>query len=81
MQPFLGQVQLFAYASAPQGWMACSGPMLPIEDNAALFEIIGNAYGGGASSFALPNLPPPTPNGPYYLICVEGIVPQPGPPA
>ncbi len=55
--PYLGQVQLFGFNFAPQGWAQCQGQILPISQYVALFSIIGTFYGGnGTSNFALPNL-------------------------
>ena len=54
---FLGQVSAFAFDFAPPGWAPCSGQLLPINQNTALFSIIGTYYGGnGTTNFALPNL-------------------------
>ena len=55
--PFLGQVMLFAGNFAPRGWALCNGQLLPIQANAALFSLLGTAFGGnGTSNFGLPNL-------------------------
>jgi microcystin-dependent protein len=55
--PFLGQITLFAFNYAPNGWAQCLGQLLPISQNTALFSILGTNYGGdGKSTFALPNL-------------------------
>ena len=55
--PFVGQVPLFGFPFAPQGWALCQGQLMPIRQNVALFGVIGTNYGGdGRSSFALPNL-------------------------
>ena len=57
MDPFVGQVSIFAFSFAPKGWAFCQGQMMPISQNTALFSILGTAYGGnGATTFALPNL-------------------------
>jgi microcystin-dependent protein len=54
---YVGQVQLFGFNFAPNGWALCQGQILPIQQYSALFALIGSAYGGnGASNFALPNL-------------------------
>jgi microcystin-dependent protein len=56
-EPFLGEVQIFAFPFAPQGWSFCNGQLLPIDQNAALFSLLGTMYGGnGQTTFALPNL-------------------------
>ena len=56
-EPFLGEIRLFAFTFAPKNWAECNGQILPINQNAALFSILGTTYGGnGTSTFALPNL-------------------------
>ena len=56
-EPFLGEVRMFAFSFAPKGWLMCNGQLLSIQQNAALFSILGTTYGGnGTSNFALPNL-------------------------
>ena len=54
---FIGQLKIFAGNFAPLGWAFCSGQLLPIDQNSALFALIGTIYGGdGMTTFALPNL-------------------------
>ncbi|MET0877492.1 MAG: tail fiber protein, partial [Tardiphaga sp.] len=61
-QPFLGTIQLFAFDYAPKGWALCNGQLLSINNNAALFSLIGTKYGGdGRTTFALPDLRGRTP--------------------
>lgn len=56
-EPFLGQVQLFAFNFAPAGWTKCDGALLPISQNTALFSLLGTTYGGdGETTFGLPDL-------------------------
>lgn len=56
-EPYLGQITLFAGNFAPRGWMFCSGQILSISQNTALFSILGTTYGGnGQTTFALPDL-------------------------
>jgi microcystin-dependent protein len=56
-QPFLGQIQPFAFGLAPKNWAFCNGQLLSISQNTALFSLLGTAYGGnGQTNFALPNL-------------------------
>lgn len=56
-QPFIGEIRPFAYGTAPKGWTLCNGQLLSIQQNQALFSILGNTYGGdGIRTFALPNL-------------------------
>jgi microcystin-dependent protein len=55
--PFLAEIRVFAFGFAPRGWATCSGQILPISQNTALFSLLGTTYGGdGRSNFALPNL-------------------------
>lgn len=55
--PFLGEIRLFAFGFAPDGWAQCNGQLLPIALNTALFSLIGTTYGGnGITHFALPDL-------------------------
>jgi microcystin-dependent protein len=56
-QPFVGQIEAFAFGFAPRGWAPCQGQLLPINQNQALFSLLGTTYGGdGRSTFALPDL-------------------------
>ncbi|HNY02762.1 MAG TPA: tail fiber protein [Bacteroidales bacterium] len=56
-QPYLGEVDLFAFSFAPYGWAQCNGQLLPINQNQALFALLGINYGGnGQTTFALPDL-------------------------
>ena len=55
--PFLGQIIPVAFNFAPKGWAFCSGQILPINQNQALFSLLGTTYGGnGQTTFQLPNL-------------------------
>ncbi|MGB0720795.1 MAG: phage tail protein [Gammaproteobacteria bacterium] len=55
--PFIAQVTLFPYTFAPRGWAMCSGQLMSIAQNTALYSLIGTTYGGdGRSSMGLPNL-------------------------
>jgi microcystin-dependent protein len=57
MEPLLGEIKLFAGNFAPRGWALCDGQLLPINQNTALFSILGTTYGGdGRTTFALPDL-------------------------
>jgi microcystin-dependent protein len=54
--PFLGEVKIIAFNFAPQGYALCNGQLLPINQNQALFSILGTTYGGnGQTNFALPD--------------------------
>lgn len=57
MENYLGEIRAFSYGRAPRGWVPCSGQLLPIAQNQALFALIGVYYGGnGTTNFQLPNL-------------------------
>jgi microcystin-dependent protein len=54
---FLGEIRMFAGNFAPNGWAFCDGQILPINQNTALFSLLGTTYGGdGIQTFALPDL-------------------------
>ena len=56
-EPFLSEIRLMSFVFAPQGWALCNGQIIPIQQNPALFSILGTTYGGnGTTNFALPNL-------------------------
>jgi len=56
-EPFLGMIIIVPYNFAPRGWAFCSGQILPIAQNTALFSLLGTTYGGnGQTTFALPDL-------------------------
>jgi microcystin-dependent protein len=77
MEPFIGQVQLFAFNFAPNGWSTCEGQLLPINQNTALFSLLGTTFGGdGQQTFALPDLRGKAPgDGLAYYIALQGIYP------
>ncbi len=55
--PFLSEIRLMSFAYAPPGWALCNGQLLPINQNQALFSLLGTTYGGnGQTNFALPDL-------------------------
>jgi microcystin-dependent protein len=57
MDPFIGQIMMFAGNYAPRGWAFCDGQLMSIQSNTALFSILGTTYGGnGTTTFALPDL-------------------------
>jgi microcystin-dependent protein len=57
MEPFLGQVSIFACNFAPSGWALCEGQLLPIAQYTALFSLLGVNFGGnGVNIFGLPDL-------------------------
>lgn len=54
---FLGELRLFSFNFNPKGWALCNGQFLPINQNQALFSLLGTQYGGnGQTTFALPDL-------------------------
>lgn len=56
-EPFLSEIRLFSFNYPPKGWAFCNGQLLPINQNQALFSLLGTAYGGnGQTNFALPDL-------------------------
>ena len=56
-EPFLAEVRLMSFGFAPRGWALCNGQLLPINQNQALFSLLGTTYGGnGQTNFALPDL-------------------------
>ena len=57
MDGYLGEVKMFAGNYPPANWMYCQGQILPVQQYAALFSIMGNVYGGdGINNFGLPDL-------------------------
>jgi microcystin-dependent protein len=56
-EPFLAELRLFSFGFPPKGWALCNGQLLPINQNQALFSLLGTTYGGdGRVTFGLPNL-------------------------
>src|SRR2546430_12874418 len=56
-EPCLSEIRIMSFAFAPKGWAVCNGQLLPINQNQALFSLLGTTYGGdGRVNFALPNL-------------------------
>lgn len=61
-EPFLSEIRIFSFGYAPKSWALCNGQLLPINQNQALFSLLGTTYGGnGQTNFALPNLQGRTP--------------------
>jgi microcystin-dependent protein len=55
--PYLGELRLFSFGFAPEGWASCDGRGLPIQGNQALFSLLGTTFGGnGQTTFNLPDL-------------------------
>ena len=61
-EPFLSEIRIMSFVFAPKGWALCNGQLLPINQNQALFALLGTMYGGdGRVNFALPDLRGRTP--------------------
>jgi microcystin-dependent protein len=55
--PFLSEIKIMSFPFAPKGWALCNGQMLPINQNQALFSLLGTTFGGdGRVNFGLPEL-------------------------
>jgi microcystin-dependent protein len=55
--PYLSEIKIISWNYAPHGWAFCNGQLMPINQNQALFSLLGTTYGGdGRVTFALPNL-------------------------
>ena len=56
-EPFLSEIRLMSFVFAPKGWALCNGQLLPINQNQALFSLLGTTFGGnGQTTFGLPDL-------------------------
>lgn len=61
-EPFLSEIRLMSFVFAPKGWALCNGQLLPINQNQALFALLGTTFGGdGRVNFALPDFRGRTP--------------------
>lgn len=61
-EPFLAETRIMSFNFAPKGWATCNGQFMPINQNQALFALLGTTFGGnGQTTFALPNLRGRTP--------------------
>ena len=86
METFIGSIMWLAFTFAPQGTLEANGQCLQVSNNAALYSLIGNRYGGdGRSNFCLPDLRPKNPdgsrdnnwnNGLRAVVVVNGIYPN-----
>ncbi|URJ47212.1 tail fiber protein [Paenibacillus polymyxa] len=77
-EPYIGEITIYPYMFAPQGWLKCEGQLLSISQNTVLFSLLGTNFGGdGMNTFALPDLrgASPLPNVNYY-IATEGNYPS-----
>ena len=64
LDPFFSEIALYSFNFPPRGWAQCNGQLLPINQNQALFSLLGTTYGGdGRVTFALPDLRGRTPMG------------------
>src|SRR3954469_7490593 len=62
-EPFLAEIRLMSFNFAPKGWAMCNGQLLPINQNQALFSLLGTTFGGdGRVNFAPPDLRSRAPN-------------------
>jgi microcystin-dependent protein len=79
-EPFLGEIQIFAFNFCPEGWVQANGQLLSISTYTALFALLGTTYGGdGVSTFALPKWGPIlTANGGALTACIalQGVFPS-----
>ncbi|MCP3797056.1 MULTISPECIES: phage tail protein [Paenibacillus] len=79
-EPYLGEITMYPYTFAPNGWLKCEGQLLSISQNTALFSLLGTNFGGnGTTTFALPDLrgASPMPNVDYYIATVGGFPSRP----
>jgi microcystin-dependent protein len=61
-EPFLAEIRIVSFGFAPKGWALCNGQLLPINQNQALFALLGTTYGGnGQTTFGLPDMRGRTP--------------------
>lgn len=61
-EQYIGEIRAFSFGFAPRGWAQCNGQLLPINQNQALFALLGTMYGGdGRVTFALPDFRSKTP--------------------
>jgi microcystin-dependent protein len=61
-EPYIGEIRVFSFGFAPNGWALCDGSVLPKDQNAALFGVLGGRYGGdGVTTFGLPDFQGRTP--------------------
>ncbi len=81
----IGEIRIFGGNFAPAGWKKCSGEILDVNGNEALYSVLGTEYGGdGQTTFALPDMTHfmeehwPDFELAMYIICVDGDYPTPG---
>ena len=80
---YMGEIHLFSFDFAPRGWAKCEGQLIPIQQNTALFSLIGTTFGGnGTTNFALPDLRTAavqfenSPQPMCYYIALSGLFPS-----
>jgi microcystin-dependent protein len=80
VEPFVGQIIQVGFNFVPTGFAACDGSLLPINQNQALFALLGTTYGGdGMATFAVPDLKAADEaTGLHSLIAIAGIFPSRG---
>jgi microcystin-dependent protein len=75
VEPILGTIILFTGDFVPNGWTACDGTVLPIDQFQALYAILGPTYGGdGTTTFGVPKIAPPVP-ATQYIMAITGEFP------
>ena len=75
LTPYIGEIQVLSFNFPPKGWALCNGQLLPINQNQALFSLLGTMYGGnGQTNFALPDLRGSIPIsfGPNFILGQKG---------
>jgi microcystin-dependent protein len=76
LEPYVGEIRLFGGRLELPGWVPCDGRELPIEPpHLELYQFIGQTFGGGAGTFALPDLRAIQPAGLCYIIAFTGAHP------
>ena len=77
MNMFLGEVRLFPYERAPNGWLRCDGRTLYINEYPKLYMLIGTRFGGdGKQKFKLPDLQKKAPENFLYYMSLDGEFPE-----
>ena len=75
-EAYFGELRLVAFNYDPIDWAACDGRLLNINQNQALYALLGVTFGGdGRNTFALPNYPSPA-KGLHWIICTNGLWPN-----
>ena len=74
MEPYIGEICQYPYNFAPKGWAFCHGQVIQIQQNQALFSLLGTTFGGdGITTFNLPDLRPKDTNGNIVQVHVGQI--------